>query len=148
VAATLITATDDAYGIVHTAWNANVGAIAGSGGHPLVNWLIDGDGIPDAPGKCWARVKVLNQDGNAQSIGGKRYVNSGNVFVNIFVPIEGYDYGTVAQQLAQAIASAFKASADGPSEVEYMQVRAVDVGYDGPWFQVDVRARFQYDDFS
>lgn len=99
------------------------------------------------PPATWARVTVRHLTSEQASLsdeaGVRRYTRRGQVTVQIFTP-QG-DGLVAADTIASAIQDAFL-GVSTPNGVWFRSVRTNEVGIDGPWFQTNVLAEFQYDE--
>lgn len=106
----------------------------------------DTDG--DSPSvNAWARATIRHADGFQSSLTGpleelKRFTNIGTVFIQIFG--KAGDGSTLAYDLAQIVATAYRKSRNNP--VWFRRVRINEIGTRGPYEQVNVLANFTYDD--
>lgn len=115
---------------------------------PVVSEVVYTDTPDDVPTTkvFWARVTMRHQEAEVTSLSGgigqQRYTRTGNVFVQLFAPDgEGQeDMDAVAQHLLDALEG--KTTAGG---MIFRAVRYNEVGSDGPWFQGNVSAEFEYD---
>lgn len=105
---------------------------------------------PDVPGrpppvdKLWARATVQHHAASQTSLGGvgtRRFTATGLVWVQVFAP--SGDGSTGATTAAQAIVNAYR---DARLAVWFRNVMLVDMGGDGAFSRVDVKADFLYDD--
>lgn len=126
-----------------TAWNA---------GTPPIPELLYDDKHKDLPEDApYARITLVHGPspqvtvGGKQSLGGggQRFRRFGIVTVQIFsVSGDGLTDGDVLVDLA---VDAFEGENTGSDRVEFRNVRANEIGQDGPWFQTNVVAEFTYD---
>lgn len=100
------------------------------------------------PPPTWARVTVRHvtsgQAALSDQSGKRRYTRRGLVTIQLFVP---FSEGGLAS--ADTIASSLQGAFLGvstPNGVWFRNVRTNEVGVDGPWFQMNVLADFQYDE--
>lgn len=122
-------------------------------------WLADGISSPvpltfedfesdlasgNAP---WARVTVRHATGEQATLtdgsGKNRFRRTGTVFVQIFTPFG--DGLSKADALATIAARAFEGK-ETPLHVWFRDVRYVEVGRDGQFYNVNVLADFEYDE--
>jgi hypothetical protein len=122
-------------------------------------WLADGISAPvklvfddfedDLPSSTspWTRITVRHATGGQISLsneaGKRRYDRKGTVFVQIFTPFG--DGLTLSDSLAIIAARAFEGK-ETPLHVWFRDVRFVEVGRDGHWYNVNVLAAFEYDE--
>ncbi len=91
----------------------------------------------------WCALDVLWDGGGNASISSKHFLRQGSVVVRIFVPLgqRGLERAT---ELAMAACDTFEGKTiDG---VSFYRVGTKTVGPDGPWYQVNVRAEFEFDE--
>lgn len=132
-----IDANDYMLGIFKAVWDAYPGA-------PGVEYP-DMPGSPPTVDKLWARVTVKHATGAQTSLGGvgsRRFTATGFVWVQVFAPAG--DGSTGARTAAQAIVNAYRDARN--SNVWFRNVMLVEMGGDGAFSRVDVKANFQYDD--
>lgn len=108
---------------------------------------------PDIPGepppvdKLWARATVQHSTGAQSSLasdtGTRRFTAKGFVWVQVFAPAG--DGSTGALTAAQAIVNAYRVAR---LAVLFRDVGLIDMGGDGAFSRVDVKANFEYDDIS
>lgn len=106
---------------------------------------------PDLPGspppvdKLWARATVQHAPVTTQSLAGavgtRRFTATGFVWVQVFAPAG--DGSTGARTAAQAIVTAYR---NARMAVWFRNVVLVEMGGDGAFSRVDVKAKFEYDD--
>ncbi len=105
--------------------------------------------IPDAqasPLPSWARIIIRHgpgaQRGLADISSVRRYTQNGILTIQLFTPSGD------GLTLADTISEAFLTGVSGvstPGGVWFKNQRSVEVGNDGPWFQTNVIAEFEYD---
>lgn len=98
------------------------------------------------PAVEWVRVSVRHLDSRQAALGGggvRRYTRNGVVTAQIFT-VRG-DGLTRADVLSAIIKAAWE-GVSTPNGVWFRNVRSVEVGEDGPWFNVNVIADFEYDE--
>lgn len=144
---TLLAARDEIYSAVGAAWTANAATIMGAAVVPLLNWHDVGNKLPADTdiSKAWARAVYRGGPGRGASIGGRRYRNLGTFAVQIFVPFRDSSSTDKAALLGTMLANALKLHA---GEVEFFEVSQRDIGFDGPWYQLNVTAEAQFDEFN
>ena len=135
----LLDRTDEILDVVENAWQANAAAI--NGDEAKLCFPLRGDDNPGAWPGSWARVTVKDTDAGNYAFG-RRYINVGTLFVNIFVPKKRKSAGTVAQKLAEMVRDAIRAHQNG--DVVFDRVRPQFVGTDGEWMQYNVLADFEW----
>jgi hypothetical protein len=146
VTLTFTQARDEILSLFKTAWDA------GATGVPVVY----DDSPSDKPTSAelanenttaWARVTVRHSIGRQASLSGtqavRRWEREGTLFIQIFT-----SYGTglqTADSLAKVAVDALE-GATTPGGVWFRDVSFREVGIDGPWYQTNVVATFQYDE--
>jgi hypothetical protein len=99
---------------------------------------------PTAP---WARVKMQHATGGQKSLananGRSRYVRSGFVVVQLF-NVGGKGLVSTDQMVAMILAAYEGKTTTGG--IVFRNGRFQEVGQDGPWFQTNVFADFEYDE--
>ena len=136
-------ARDALSALVLTAWTAN------AAGAPLLYDNLDGQTPPDPPA-VWGRLSIQFDGSTRISIGppGQNAALSrrtGRLYVQIFTPFGKSGATKVAEDLADAIVAALENAAHADS-VRILDPGAQTVGSeDGAWWQVNVRADFQFD---
>lgn len=97
---------------------------------------------------AWCRITVAHTAAGQVTLGGetgnRRFRRYGIVTVQIFTPFN--DGRVVADGLATVAVDAFEGEVTSPGRVIFRNVRAIDVGPDGPWTQTNVLAEFEYDE--
>ncbi|AAT69471.1 gp77 [Alphaproteobacteria phage PhiJL001] len=129
---TFTAARDELLTLFQTAWDAN------SGGVKLYYWDLT-DTPPTADE--WARVTVRHTGGNDAALGGRIFERTGFATVQIFT-IHGRGLSR-ADELAKVAVDAFQGQST-PGGIWFRNVRLVEVGQDGKWFQNNVVADFEY----
>jgi len=146
--ATLQTARDEILGAFKTRWDLDSAAVNG-GTIPPVAY----EGVPFAAPStaAWARIVVRHASGGQATLAGDvpsriRTRKIGVVIVSVFAPLEKGLGVTLGRNLAAVAKKAFEGAAT-PSAVWFRNAVAAEVGEDGPWFQWNVSATFEYDEF-
>lgn len=132
-----IQAKDQMMSVFKTAWDAQpVGSVALYPGMP---------GDPPTGNVLWARVTVKHATGAQTSLasdtGTRRFTAYGFVWVQVFAP--SGDGSTGALAAAQAIVNSYRTAR---LSVLFRHVSLIDMGSDGAFSRVDVKANFEYDD--
>lgn len=106
---------------------------------------------PDIPGDppagevLWARATVQHATGAqsslASDIGTRRFTAKGFLWVQVFAPTG--DGSSAALTAAQAIVNAYRVAR---LAVLFRDVGLIEMGRDGAFTRVDVKANFEYDD--
>lgn len=134
-----IDAKDAIMGVFKAAWDIYPGSPAAV--YP------DIPGAPPPVDKLWARATVQHATGAqtslASDIGTRRFTAKGFVWVQVFAPAG--DGSTGALTAAQAIVDAYRTAR---LAVLFRDVGLIDMGGDGAFSRVDVKANFEYDDIS
>ncbi len=126
-----------------TAWDA---------GTPPIPLLLYDDKHVDLPiDDPYARITVTHNTFNQATIGatvanggnGVRFRRFGIIVVQVFT-ISGAGL-TNADVLVDLALNAFEGEHTGSDRIEFRNVRANEIGQDGPWFQTNVIAEFEYD---
>lgn len=105
---------------------------------------------PSAPSEgqapAWARIQMRWADGDQISLGGNQgssiFDRSGIITIQVFAP--SGDGRVLSDQLTEIALNALEGKTT-TSGVRIRRARHIDVGIDGPWFQVNVTANFEYD---
>lgn len=101
------------------------------------------NGIP-ASEVLWARAIVRHATGAASSLTGAegaiKYLNTGIVWVQIFAP-KG-DGLVLLRAAAETVQNAFRTAR---LDVWFRDMQAVEMGSDGAFERMDVKAKFEYD---
>lgn len=123
-----------------TAWNAQT---------PPVPLLLYADKKKPVPETAipWARIAVTHVDRDRVTIGGE---TGGTRFRAIgLITVEVYSvYGTGLtnnDDFVNVVIDAFEGQNTGLDRVTFRNVRNEEIGVDGPWFQTNVIAEFEYD---
>jgi hypothetical protein len=148
MAADINTAYDEMLSLFRTAWEANAGAFNGSV-VPEVRYDGVGDPGPPASADPWARIQIRHLTGTQATIGGdgtqRRFERAGIITVQVFWPLSQAALGNV-RSLADVARAAFEGKAT-TSHIWFRNVRVQEIGPDGSWYQVNVLADFEYDEF-
>jgi hypothetical protein len=145
------TARDEIQSTFKVAWDANAGAVNG-GVVPTVHW----EGVPtagDFPPKdaAWARMIIRHnaatQAALSSSADRRRFRKFGILTISIFTPLQGGQGLGLAEELGKVARAAFEGKSTA-SGVWFRDARINEIGPDGPWFQVNVLAEFEYDEFA
>lgn len=121
-------------------------SVIGGPEQPTVYWENIGSEEQPPKDAPWMRVEVKHFSGSQNTIqepGQRRFGREGLITVQIFVPA-GTRGRTLADRLGKIAVDAFEGKKAG--EVWFRDVTLNEVGNDGPWFQVNVRAGFTYDE--
>lgn len=131
-----VDAIDQMLGVFKAVWDTYPGAIALYPNTP---------GDPPAGDVMWARATVKHATGAQTSLssdtGTRRFTAYGFVWVQVFAPAG--DGSTGATLPAQAIVDAYRKAR---LAVLFRDVTLVEMGGDGAFSRVDVKANFEYDD--
>ncbi|RKZ20191.1 hypothetical protein DRQ50_00095 [bacterium] len=139
--ATIAQARDEILGTFQTAW------LADSVSQLLPVLYSDVSQEPPDAG-AWARV-TINHTASRQATlsgetGARRYRRFGFVTVQLFTPTgEGL---TLGDELTTIAVRAFEGVTTAPGRVIFRNVRPIEVGQGGSWFQTNVLADFEYDE--
>lgn len=148
MAADINTAYDEILGAFRTAWEANAGAFNG-GTPPEVRYDGVGDPGPPDSDDPWARVQIRHLTGTQASLAGadakRRFERAGIITIQVFWPLSQAALSN-ARSLADVAREAFEGKAT-VSHVWFRNVRVQEVGADGSWYQVNILADFEYDEF-
>lgn len=131
-----LVAKDAILGVFKSVWDTFSGAVA---------LYPDMPGDPPAGDVLWARATVQHitgaQTSLASDVGTRRFTAKGLLWVQVFAPAG--DGSTGASTAAQAIVNAYRTAR---LAVLFRNVTLVDMGGDGAFTRVDVKANFEYDD--
>ncbi len=124
---------------IHTAWIAQA--------EPVPPMLYDNKkGEKPADGDPYAKTFIRHVDAGQVTFGGpgsRRFRKVGVITVQVFEP---YGEGlTSSDQRAKIVSDALEGVSTAPDEVIFRNVRVVEVGLTGGWFQYNVVAEFEYD---
>ena len=126
-----------------TAWDA---------GTPPIPVVFYDDNENDLPADDhYARVTIQHNEFEQRTLGGKpslggggrRFRRSGLLTVQIFTVND--DGLTSSDALVDLLMDAFEGEDTSSDEVEFINVRANEVGHDGAWHQTNFLAEFRYD---
>jgi len=116
-------------------------AFAAAIGSTPVAWdnvELDLDGVPE-----WVRFTMQFNGGTNPELEGKMYRRFGILIVQIFVPAATGK--RKARQLAETVLATFEGQTIG--EARFRNVGLVDVGVTDAWYQSNVTAQFEFDQF-
>lgn len=121
------------------AWNAQT---------PPVPALLYDDKERDVPDNAdFARItmrhNVRDRRTLGNEVGNRRFRSFGVIAVQIFA-LSG-DGLTRSDELVNVAVNAFEGDKTGEDRVTFRNVSHQEIGQDGPWFQVNVTAEFDYD---
>jgi hypothetical protein len=141
-------AYDQIFGLFRAKWFADTPAITG-GPVPEVEYQgMTSIGSPpqDAP---WCRISLQHVTNNSAALNPdgvrKRFTVTGVVAVQIFVPIgQGL---VLIRQLAPVAKEAFQGVRTADDSIWFREAQISEVGAEGSWFQMNVTASFEYDEF-
>ena len=136
---TMVEATDTVCAVFKAAWDPTAYDVDWPNVRRPGPALYDGQ-------EPWARVSVDINDAEQRTMGqtgARRFTRQGNITVQVFVPA-GERGLEEARLLCMVALNAFEGiSLDG---VRFVRVKPKDVGPDGPWYQVNVSADFEFDE--
>ena len=135
-------ARDAIQGHFGTAWTA---AFAPSAA-PFVAWQDTNAPTPKAD-QNWVRIKWMHKVGFQATIntpGNRRFRDKGTLTVEVRSPTgDGLTNSDLMVNTVQAIFEG--QNVGGTDGVIFRDVTPVEIGHDGPWFQVNVVVNFEYD---
>lgn len=147
--ATLTTARDEIHEVFQAAWDAGTPAVNAGVVPPTA---YEGRPFVTPAAAAWARIRVRHTIGAQATLTGGlggaskvRFRKTGIVTVSIFTPTEDGDDTTLTEQLASIAQATFQGK-QTPSNIWFRDVVATEQGVDGPWFQLNVTASFEYDE--
>jgi hypothetical protein len=124
-----------------TAWDAQT---------PPVPLLLYDDRHRDLPDNApYARITMRHNVSDQRTLGNtgnRRFRRFGVITVQIFA-LSNQGLAT-ADTFAKVALDAFEGNNTAPTEVHFRNVRMNEVGEDGPWFQTNVIADFDYDEIK
>lgn len=142
---TIAQARDEIISLFKSVWDVQAPNV------PLYYW----DGTKNAPEPTedsndnpasWARITVRHTEGGQSALinvnGTRRYTYKGLVTVQIFTPART---GLTAADALTMIAVDTFAGAATTGGIWFRNATPKEVGHDGPWFQTNVTADFEYD---
>jgi len=134
----------EVYAGFKTAWDTYTPSITG-GTVPPVRYDGERSITRPLPAVTWVEARSRLDDASqislANDTGIRLFKRSGKVELSIRVP--------TTQTFGALLVDVAKQSFQGqvtPGGVRFRNVRAIEVGLDGPWFQWDVVADFEYDE--
>jgi hypothetical protein len=139
--ATIDQARDEILGTFRTAW------LADSVSQSVPVLYSDVSQEPPDTG-AWARVTINHTTSRQATLsnetGARRFRRVGFVTVQIFTPTGGGL--TLSDGLTTIAVRAFEGVTTTPGRVLFRNVRPIEVGQDGNWFNMNVVADFEYDE--
>lgn len=140
--ATIGAARDAIQGHFNTRWTAAYAPSAA----PFVAWP-DVNAATPLDDKNWVRIKWMHKVGFQATIntpGNRRFRSKGTLTVEVRSPTGG---GLVdSDSMVNNVQAIFEGQNVGGSDgVIFRDVTPVEVGHDGPWFQMNVVVNFEYD---
>lgn len=107
----------------------------------------DVSGEPPEEG-AWVRASMIHTGSTQVTLsnetGARRFRRSGIVTIQIMTPC-GMGL-TLSDQLTKIAMRAFEGVTTSPGGVMFLNVRPIEAGQSGNWYQVNVLADFQYDE--
>lgn len=139
---TIQEARDEILGFFTTAWNAQASP-------PPLFYTDKHEDLPD--NGPYARITVQHTNFAQATLGGKpalggggrRFRRTGLITVQIF-SVSGSGL-TNSDPLVDLTVDTFEGEDTGSDRIEFRNVRANEIGQDGPWFQTNVLVDFEYD---
>jgi len=126
-------------------WDADAPAVNG-GVVPPVRY--DASGRAGDLTAAWARVTIrhsgASQAGLASASGERLWERRGIIVVQVFATLDAGGGLILPDALANVAKNAFEGAST--ASLWFKDVRMNEVGADGPWFQVNVTADFEYTD--
>lgn len=122
--------------------------IYGVGEEPVVYWDNLSPSSTPPKDKPWMRAILQHLGGTQNTLaqaGSRLFGRTGIITVQLFVP-GGTRGSTLADRLGKMLVDAFEGKAAG--EVWFRNVSLSEVGNDGPWYQINVRAEFMYEEMK
>lgn len=105
----------------------------------------DKDGKPPTGQVPWARVTIKHATGGQSSLsdqnGLQRHTYTGTLYVQLFTPKNG---GNLSEMLSDSLLLSLRHFRN--DTLWFRDMRAIEVGRDGDFFQVNVLTTFTYDD--
>lgn len=138
----LAEARDSMLGHIKTDWDANTTAVAGYIPDVIYDNLEPTEERNNA--LYYARVTIQHFDGEQKTLakeGNRRFEHIGQVFFQLYAPSGEGRAGV--DGLAQVAKTSFQKGCT-LAGVRFTRVRIEEIGADGPFFQVDVVADFEY----
>lgn len=126
-------------------WDADAPGVNG-GVLPPVRY--DASGRPGDLTAAWARVTVkhsgASQGALSSAVGDRLWERRGIIVVQVFTTLDAGGGLVLSDALANVAKNAFEGAST--SSLWFRNVRLTEIGADGPWFQVNVTADFEYTD--
>lgn len=99
-----------------------------------------------ADGRCppWARAVMKHDNDSESTIGGRRVCYTGEVTIQLFTPLG--DGLSMSDVVSKTLVSALQDQSTMLG-VTLRRARAVEIGDDGPSYQVNVVAVFEYEEY-
>lgn len=120
-------------------------------GVPVARVIFDGkdNAKPvSSPALAWVRAVLRHQESRKRSLTGglgkSRFVHDANLIVQLFVPSGD---GLLASDAAADHFTSRMMGKVTPGGVRFFGVSANEIGEDGPWYNTNVFARIEYDEF-
>lgn len=114
---------------------------------PPIQWDNTED-LVNPPESGWVRVLLRHGPSSQVTLtgdtGGRRFRRLGLITIQVFAPVgEGM---TDSDRFVKIILDAFEGGNTGADKILFRNVRANEIGRDGPWFQTNVLIEFEYDE--
>lgn len=147
MATTIDVATDEILAALKAAWDAGATSVAGVSSTPTIVYDREDTGeTRGSPGTPWARAVVRHSDSKQATLGNvsgaTRHTNYGLATAQIFAPNLAGEGANMGEGLAKVAQAAWKGKST--ANVCFRSVKIVEAGRDGPWYQYNVVATFDW----
>ncbi len=139
---TLAQARDAVITVVDVAWKAAPASAALTMLYDNVVGDRPGESASTTQNEAWARTTVRTIGSDRTTQGTRRYQTDGLVTVQIFTP--SGDGHTLGDALTKIVVDALRAHTSSADSIWFFGVTPIEIGQDGPWFNVNVDASFRY----
>lgn len=144
--ADFVSAVDDILGQFKSYWDAESPAVVGGSAPAIIFEPTEPHLKPEPRDSTapWARIIVRHNDSNRRTLSGaeSRYLRSGKIRVQVFVPGVGAAAYSLGQDLAKVAQRAFEGKRAGL--VVFKKASANDRPKDGLWSSVDIVTDFYW----
>ncbi len=139
---TLAEARDAVISLIDVAWKAAPASSSIEMQYTNVQADKPNSSVPVASAVSWARTTVQVLAASQSTQGKRRFRTIGSVTVQIFTPFgDGHTLGDTLSAIVLATLRGHVGSVDG---IDFSDVTPVEIGVDGPWFNINVTAEFTF----
>lgn len=137
---------DDVCGHFNTGWNAS--SFVEHGSIPQIYWPRDtrNPGPPDNS-KGYVGFSIIHTGGRQASLGGvgnRIFTRNCVLVAQLFTPLQG-DVEKISRELSKNAITILEGKST-PRGIAFLDVVPIEAGVSGGWYQINVQAKFEYDE--